>query len=161
LSTRRAKRALRASSTTVRATTTDVGHNRILDTVRSTKGPRGLPATDDALRAFEPTELFETLFAASVLAQGGAYPVAYAGCALFALDPPCGLTVNEAVGRLRSEWDISLEEVVFYLAKQFGTAAVTEAAKQLQSSSLAHEEAVRLRTGRYWVDVYQSKASSA
>ena len=79
-------------------------NNRILDTVRSTKGPRGLPATYDALRAFEPSELFETLFAVSVFAQGGAYPVAFAGCALFALNPPCSLTVNEAVGRLMSEW---------------------------------------------------------
>ena len=135
--------------------------NRILDTVRGTKGPRGLPATYDALRAFEPTELFDTLFAVSVLAQGGAYPVAYAGCALFALNPPCGLTVNEAVGRLISEWDISLEEVVFYLAKQFGVPAVTEAAERLQASSLAHEEALRLRTVRYWAGVYQSKALSA
>ena len=136
-------------------------NNRILDTVRSTKGPRGLPATYDALRAFEPSELFDTLFAVSVLAQGGAYPVAFAGCALFVLNPPCSLTVNETVGRLMSEWDISLEEVVFYLAKQFGAAAVTEAADQLQSSSPAHEAAVRLRTVRYWTGVYQSKASIA
>jgi hypothetical protein len=34
----------------------------------------------------------------------------------------------------------SLEEVVFDLAKEFGAAAVMGAAKDLQSSSLAHEE---------------------
>jgi len=135
--------------------------NRILDTVRSTKGPRGLPATYDALRSFEPTALFDTLFAVSVLAQGGAYPVAFAACALGALNPPCSLTVNEAVGRLMPEWDISLEEVVFYLARQFGAAAVIEAAEDLQSSALAHEEAVRLKTVKYWAGIYQSKSPIA
>jgi len=133
---------------------------RILDTVRSTKGPRGLPATYEALRSFEPATLFDTLFAVSVLAQGGNYPVAFAGCALEALNPPCSLTVDEAVGRLMPEWDISLEEVVFYLAKQFGVAAVAEAAERRQSSSLANEEAVRLKAVRYWAGIYQSKSSS-
>ena len=134
---------------------------RILDTVRGTKGQRGLPATYEALRSFEPTTLFDTLFAVSVLAQGGTYPVAFAGCALETLNPPCSLTVDEAVERLMPEWDISLEEVVFYLAKQFGVAAVVEAAERRQSPSLAHEEAVRLRTVRYWAGIYQAKSSSA
>lgn len=97
----------------------------------------------------------------SVLAQGGNYPVAFAGCALEALSPPCSLTVDEAVGRLMPEWDISLEEVVFYLAKQFGAAAVVDAAERRQSSSLANEEAVPLKTVRYWAGIYQAKSSSA
>ena len=59
------------------------------------------------------------------------------------------------------EWDISLEEVVFYLARQFGAAAVVEAAEDLQSPLLAHEEAVRLKTVRYWAGIYQSKSSIA
>ena len=134
---------------------------RIRDTVRSTKGPRGLPATYEALRAFKPTTLFDTLFAVSVLAQGGTYPVAFASCALEAINPPCSPAVDEAVGRLMPEWDISLEEVVFYLTKQFGVAAVVAAAERRQSSSLAHEEAVRLKAVRYWAGIYQAKSPSA
>lgn len=135
--------------------------SRILEILRSTKGQRGLPATYEALESFEPASLFDTLFEVSVRAQEDGRPVAFAGCALEALNPPCSLTVNEAVGRLLPEWDISLEEVVFYLAKQFGAAAVTVATDELQSSSLGHEAAVRLRTVRYWAGVYHSKMSVA
>ena len=81
--------------------------------------------------------------------------------ALEALNPPCSLTVNEAVRCLVPEWDISLEEVVFYLAKQFGAAAVIAATDELQSSSLVHEATVSLGTVRYWAGVYQSKMSIA
>jgi len=133
----------------------------ILDTLRSTKGRRGLPATCEELRSFEPRALFDTLFEVSVLAQGGSYPVALAGCALEVLNPPCSLTVVEAVERLMPEWDISLEEVVFYLAKQFGADAVIEATEQLQSPSLTHEPSVRLKTVRYWAGIYQSRPSTA
>lgn len=131
-------------------------NSRIIDIVRSTNGPRGLPDTYEALKIFTPAALFDTLFPVSISSQGQ-LPVAFAGCALEALNPQCSLTVKEAVARLMPEWDISLEEVVFYLTKQFGASAVIAAANELQSASIEREAAVRLKVVCYWVGVYRYK----
>lgn len=82
--------------------------SRIIDIVRSTKGPRGLPDTYEAFRIFEPAALFDALLPVSFSSQNQGLPVAFAGRVLEALNPHCSLTIKEAVARLMPEWHISL-----------------------------------------------------
>lgn len=133
--------------------------DRILEIVRSGTTAVGRMAAHEALRSFQPSELFATLFPISVLAQGGKAPVALAGCALEVLNPPCPLPLSEAMDRLLTAWDISLEEVVFYLAKQFGTEKVVQLSMELQTRAAEAEQSARLRAIAYWAGVFESRRS--
>src|SRR4030095_9551627 len=78
--------------------------------------------------------LFDALFPIAVREQGQASgPVAMSAYALHALNPPCRLSVDDAVAALLPSWDISIEEVPWYLVKQFGREAVVESVERLRA----------------------------
>ncbi len=49
-----------------------------------------------------------------------------------------------------NEWDISLEEVPWYLTNQFGPECVNRCVRDLQRIMTEHEACVRLQTILYW-----------
>jgi hypothetical protein len=71
--------------------------------------------------------------------------------ALHALNPPCRLSVDDAVASLLPAWDISIEEVPLYLARQFGRAAILANVERLRTRDLDEIALTRLRTIEYWV----------
>src|SRR4051794_39619373 len=69
--------------------------------------------------------LFDALFPMAVREQGAANgPVAMSAYVLHAMNPTCPLPVDDAVAALLSSWDVSIEEVPWYLVKQFGVRGV-------------------------------------
>jgi hypothetical protein len=50
-------------------------------------------------------------------------------------------------------WDVSLEEVPFYVYKQFGIVPIQEAINQLSTEVLQNQERIRLNTVRYWAEI--------
>ncbi|HEY1399042.1 hypothetical protein [Roseateles sp.] len=123
------------------------------DALREFRGPRSVPRLLERLQVFPASELFSKLFAFSVMRQGSEHPVAASAVALHALNPPCSLPLETAIGSLLPEWDISLEEVVWYLVKQFGVAAVISAVSTYELQSNGSEVSARLRAIRYWADI--------
>ena len=70
--------------------------------------------------------------------------------ALHALNPPCRLPIDDAVASLLPSWDISIEEVPWYLAKQFGRDEVLASVERLRSRQSDQTALTRLRTIEYW-----------
>lgn len=104
------------------------------------------------LRAEEPGELFNALFpiATAPQADGPAYRAAKL---LIQMNPSCQLSPTDAVRRMLDGWDVSLEEVPLYLAKQFGKASIARVVALLRKEFLEGEQEVRLRTITYWLEV--------
>jgi hypothetical protein len=128
-------------------------NERIVEILRTGKVQKDLPRVVAALRELDEDDLFETLFPLSVKNQTVGTPVAFAAYALDQLNPKCRLTVRQAVEALLPTWDISIQEVVYYLSKQFGTRSLLEALKE-RASDVDGNTAVRLETMAYWASVY-------
>jgi len=127
----------------------------IIETLRSTPSPRQLAQSIESLRQFDEREIFDTLFFLSVRKQGDGLPVAYAAVALEELNPKCLINLRQALEAILPEWDISIEEVVFYLMRQFGMKAMRSTQLEIQASSnLASIEEKRLNTIMYWAKIW-------
>jgi hypothetical protein len=105
------------------------------------------------LRELDCREVFEALFPIAADAQwhGPAYRAA---ALLFVLKPACPIPCKDAIRAMLPNWDVSIEEVPWYLAGQFGQEAIRQALEQLRQEPLDHEQKVRLGTVQYWTDIY-------
>ncbi len=127
----------------------------VLPLVRSTKDDEMYKQLREALRQMDEVELFHGLYWVAVETpyQTPSFPIYYAGNLLFDLNPTCQISCEEAVRAMLSPgWDISLEEVPWYLYKQFGIAPIHEAVERIRPEPLSNEERVRLDTVKYWAD---------
>jgi hypothetical protein len=107
----------------------------------------------ERLRQSDDAEVFRALFPIATDAQrhGPAYDAA---CLLFAVKPACPIPCKDAVRGLLPNWDISIEEVPWYLAGQFGKETIRQAIEDLNKEPLGHEHRVRLGTVLYWADTF-------
>jgi hypothetical protein len=104
------------------------------------------------LAAVPGSVLFDALFPVAVREQGQASgPVAMSAYVLHALNPPCPFSVDDAVAALLPSWDISIEEVPWYLVKQFGREPVIESVERLRARETDQTALTRLKTIKYWV----------
>ncbi len=126
--------------------------NQVLEIVRSGNTLRDLPSIVEKLSVFNESELFDTLFPNSIRRQSPGKGVAFSAYALNELNPKATISLEEAIDSLLLEWDISIEEVVFYLSKQFGKENIELKAKEIKGS-LTGEEIVRLETIEYWLGI--------
>ena len=108
----------------------------------------------ERLRGLEDRARFDILFPISVKAQWNA-PSATAAQLLRELSPVCPLSCEEAVRALLSDWDISIEEVPFYIAARFGVTRVRQAVGRLASERLTDSEKRNLQAVSYWIDRYE------
>ncbi len=96
--------------------------------------------------------LFDALFPVAIREQGQASgPVAMSAYALHALNPPCQLPIDDAIASLLPSWDISIEEVPWYLAKQFGSDAVLASVERIRARHTDPTALTRLQTVEYWI----------
>ena len=76
---------------------------------------------------------------------------------LYALNPPCQLPPDDAIASLLPAWDISIEEVPWYLLKQFGRESILASVERLRAKAGDTSAIVRLVTIAYWVTVARPK----
>ena len=108
------------------------------------------------LRKLPDEQQFRILFPIAVKRQGsGHFPVLDAAILLNRLSPACPVSCEDAVRALLPEWDISIEQVPFYLAARFGPARVYEAIAALESEVTDKNQKVNLDTVSYWVHIYE------
>lgn len=112
-----------------------------------------LPDLIRELENVEPELLFDTLFPIAVRSQGGNNgPVAFSAYVLHAINPPCPLAPGDALSEMvKQEWDISIEEVPWYLANQFGADELLTSIAAALSNEANEAARTRLETARYWV----------
>src|SRR5262245_34169792 len=96
---------------------------------------REWPASpEQELRALPRDTQFSLLWPLAVASQGRA-PSFPAAALLYRLNPPCPMDCLDAVAQLLPDWDISIEEVPWYLVGQFGRVNVVAAAENLNAQS--------------------------
>jgi hypothetical protein len=76
---------------------------------------------------------------------------ALAGSLLLRFRPPCPLPAYEAVRNVLLGWEVSVEELPWYLALACGEDAVWNAISQLDAEPLGERERLVLHTFRFWV----------
>lgn len=121
---------------------------------------RDLPDLIRDLTDADPRLLFDTLFPVSIRQQGNTSgPVAFSAYMIHALNPPCPLTPVAALAEmLQHEWDISIEEVPWYLANQFGADEIQKCITDALDHQTDESDRTRLRAVRYWVGLNPNKA---
>lgn len=127
-------------------------NKEILNILISGKSIKELPAIFETLKKYDENELFNSLFYLSIQEQEIDKGVAFAAYSLYELNPKAQIEVKVAVEMLLKHWDISLEEVVFYLAKQFGKDIVKREASRLISTLNAQDELTRAKAIKYWLE---------
>lgn len=108
----------------------------------------------ERLRGLDDARQFEILFPVAVKAQHHA-PSCPASELLCELSPACPLSCEDAIRALLPEWDVSIEEVPFYIAARFGVARVRIAIDRLTSEVGGDSEKQRLETVAYWIGKYE------
>lgn len=119
------------------------GHERIFGNAR------------ERLRRLKDKERFDILFPIAVKKQGKGFPVCDAAILLRELSPECPISCEDAVRTLLPNWDVSIEEVPFYLAARFGSGFVRDTARHLQEQVANDLEKRTLDTIIYWVGIYE------
>jgi hypothetical protein len=110
------------------------------------------PQLCERLREMDSSAVFEAIFPVAAAAQSKG-PAYRAACLLFVLKPGCPIPCKEAIRALLPDWDISIEEVPWYLALWFGRETMREAVAELGKEPLDQEQRVRLNTVQYWIDI--------
>jgi hypothetical protein len=129
---------------------------QVVERVRRAKAFRDVKPLVADLQGVSGPVIFDALFPIAVREQGPASgPVAFSAVVLHALNPPCRLSVDDAVASLLPSWDISIEEVPWYLAKQFGRDAILASVERLRAQQRDQTALTRLRTIEYWVGLYR------
>jgi hypothetical protein len=126
-------------------------NEEIKETLLAAKSLRDIPAVANKLREYPDEVLFNNLFFTSVEKQEKGKPVAFAAYVLNELNPKCSLTCEQAIKSLLSSWEISIEEVVYYLAKQFGKEHILNAISSLSKTHTQEDELMRLRVIKHWL----------
>jgi hypothetical protein len=115
-----------------------------------------LARVGEELRALPQEQQFRILFPIAVKSQDhGIFPVLDAATLLHRLSPECPVSCEDAVRALLPGWDISIEQVPFYLAARFGPARVFQAVASLEPEVTEKTQKVNLHTVSYWVHVYE------
>ncbi len=118
-----------------------------------------LAALADRLFRTEGEKVFRALFPIASRSQSLG-PAAGAAWLLRHVNPRCPLTCLDATRDLLRDWDISIEEVPFYLAEQFTSASVREAVAVLRRSFREEDQLRRLSTIEYWLGCFDEMQAS-
>lgn len=76
---------------------------------------------------------------------------ALAGSLLLRLRPACPLPADEAIRSVLTSWEVSVEELPWYLALTCGEDALWNAIARLDAEPLSDRERLVLHAFRYWV----------
>jgi hypothetical protein len=107
----------------------------------------------EQVRNLGNTQQFDILFPLAVKSQDHA-PSCPAAELLWEFSPACPLSCEKAVQALLDEWDVSIEEVPFYLAACYGVPRMKEAVERV-GTTLGEGKRDRLETIAYWLNKYE------
>lgn len=131
--------------------------DELTDSVREATRADSWPALVERLRLLDEDEVFRLLFPLATSAQWDC-PLAYsAALLLYQVKPTCPIPCEEAVKGLFGNWDVSIEEVPWYLGDVFGRQRVLEVVARLLQEPLTDLELRRRRTIGYWLDIPESE----
>src|SRR5262245_18786440 len=128
--------------------------------VREATRANAWPTLVERMRQLEEDELFGLLFP---LATSGQWecPMAFsAALLLYEIKPACPIPCKEAVRGLLGNWDVSIEEVPWYLRHVFGRHRALEVVQEMLREPLSDQQKSRLRIIGYWLGVPEAERSA-
>jgi hypothetical protein len=128
--------------------------------VREANRSKTWPSLVERMRQLDEYELFRLLFP---LATSGQWecPLAFsAALLLHEIKPACPISCKEALRGLFGNWDVSIEEVPWYLRDVFGRQRVLEVVQEMLREQLTDQQKSRLRTIGYWLGVPEAERSA-
>jgi hypothetical protein len=115
----------------------------------------------EKLRKLTDEQQFQILFPIAVSSQShGDFPVLDAAILLQRLSPECPIVCEDAIMALLPEWDVSIEQVVFYLVARCGSKRVREAASDVERQITSERDKATIRAVVYWVGIYDEVRAS-
>lgn len=93
------------------------------------------------------SELFEILWPEAIKSQSVERNVLLSALTLYSLNLKCPIKLNNALLQMYDEWEISIEEVPWYLVNQFSKEEIIETIFELNL-----ENDAKGRTIIYWVE---------
>ncbi|WP_299678809.1 hypothetical protein [uncultured Dokdonia sp.] len=95
-------------------------------------------------------EIFQILWNKSISAQDQNKHVYLSALTLYKLNINCPLSLKSSIHQItESEWDISIEEVPWYLVNQFSKEAIIALLKKIDFKT--QDQKIKLQTIAYWV----------
>lgn len=118
-----------------------------------TINPQQFSQVYSVLEKYDRAEVFEILYGVlTSLDSPMTYGVQeFVGRLLFLLQPPCTLGLKEAIRGLLKCYNLSIEELPWYFAEQYGKVAVLEALEHLESELLSDQEQRSISTWKWWL----------
>jgi hypothetical protein len=113
----------------------------------------------ELLKSESDEVVFEALFPVATRSQsaGPAFPAALL---LWRRRPKCPLSCDDAIVALLADWEVSIEQVPFYIVSEFGVATVHEAIARVRQRPLSDPQMRLLDTVAYWVNTVGDDATS-
>jgi hypothetical protein len=106
------------------------------------------------LRREDSSLVFQSLFSFAAHSQRLG-PAAGAAWLLHRVSPKCPIPCRDAIREMLTDWDVSIEELPFYLADQFGTQQVLTTVDELELSITDKTQLTMLSVIRYWINCYR------
>lgn len=131
----------------------------IADTVGS-RDAKQLKQLRKKLGALNQRELFEGLFLVFLDQSDSTKQFErqqLAGRLLYMLRPPCPYDPKDAIRMTIDNFNVSVEELPWYLAVIFGKDKVTDAIGDLKALPLEENERTGLKSFEYWIAQYDGK----
>ncbi len=125
--------------------------NQLIDAIRDANNHDTWSELVTCIKRSDDANAFATIFAHSVERQSMDAAVYDAAKLLYESNVTCRLDCDSAILAMLSSWDISIEEVPWYLANQFGAEVINRHVENLLELSMDDAACTILKSIRYWV----------
>jgi len=125
--------------------------NQLIDAIRDANNHGTWSELVTCIKRSDDANVFATIFAHSVERQSIGAAVYDAAKLLYESNVTCRLNCESAILAMLGSWDISIEEVPWYLANQFGAKEINSHVENLLELSTDDAECTILKSIRYWV----------
>ena len=116
--------------------------------------PQQYSQVESVLQKLDNAEVFEILYTVLTNANRPATRFAdqdFAGRLLLALQPPCTLVPAQAIQNLLECYNLSIEEVPWYFAQQYGKPAVLQILEKLKTEVVCEQQQRSIETWKRWL----------
>ncbi len=116
--------------------------------------PQQYSQVESVLQKLDSAEVFEILYTVLTNVNRPATRFAdqeFAGRLLLALQPPCTLEPTQAIQNLLECYNLSIEEVPWYFARQYGKSIVLEILEKLKTEVVCGQQQQSIETWKWWL----------
>ncbi len=120
--------------------------------------PQQYSQIESMLRQLDSADVFRVLY--TVLTNANRPTTRFAdqelaGRLLIALQPPCPIEPREAIQELLNYYNLSIEQIPWYFAQQYGKQAVLEILEKLKTGVVDEQQQQCIETWKWWLQAWK------